>query len=328
MSDPHTLPKPDDVAAAAVRLQGLARLTPLLRDEALDALTGAEVWIKPECLQRTGSFKIRGAGNRLLQLTSEEKQRGVVAYSSGNHAQGVAEAARVLGIKATIVMPADAPAAKRAGVVERGADLVAYDRATESRETIAAEIGDRTGAILVPSYDDPAIIAGQGTAGLEIFQTLGPDRAPDAVLCCTGGGGLIAGIGLAADHLGVRTELYACEPDGFDDHKRSLAAGRRVANAAQTGSVCDALLAPEPGALTFALNRDRLAGALVVSDAQALDAVAVAFRRLKLVVEPGGAVALAALLSNQIELKGQRVVVVLTGGNVDPGVFAKAIGGA
>lgn len=328
IAEDHTRTPPvfEDVADAAERIENVAVRTPLLRSHVLDAATGARVFLKPECLQRTGSFKIRGAYSCLSNLSEDERARGAVAFSSGNHAQGVAEAARLLGMSATIVMPSDAPAVKCAGVTSRGAHIRYYDRFTESREEIAREIAEETGAVLVPSYDHRDIIAGQGTVGLEIaedMEALG--EATDALICCVGGGGLIGGISLAFGELSAATTIYAAEPAGFDDHRRSVALGRRVRNAASGGSICDALLAEEPGAMTFEINKDSLEGGLVATDAEALAAVAFAFRRLKLVLEPGGAVALAALLAGRVDLRGQTVVVVLTGGNVDPPVLARAL---
>jgi len=321
-----TLPRFQDIQAAAHRLKGEAVRTPLLTNAALDAAVGGQVFIKPEPLQRTGSFKFRGAYNALSQFDERRREAGVVAFSSGNHAQGIAEAARILGIPATIVMPADAPEIKKRGVIARGADLKLYDRETESREEISEAIAEATGATLIPSYDHPDIIAGQGTCGLEIFETLAElNIQADQLTCCLGGGGLIGGIGLAAKALSPQTRLYGVEPEGFDDHLRSLQAGRRVPSPRKSGSVCDALLAPEPGELTFALNQTQLSGVKVVSDEDALGAVRFAFETLKLVVEPGGAVALASILSGKLDAKDRTTVVVLTGGNIDPAMMARAL---
>ncbi len=325
-ADTQDLPNPDDVAAARLRLKDVARHTPVLTDELLDACVGADVFLKPECLQRTGSFKIRGAYNRLAQIPPGERKRGTVAFSSGNHAQGVAEAARLLGMPATIVMPHDAPEAKTAGVLRRGARLVGYDRLRESREAIASQIAEDTGAWLTPSFDHPHIIAGQGTAGWEFAQDLAARGVTlDVLICCVSGGGLIGGVALAFEALSPATRLYAAEPAGFDDHRRSLAAHALRSNKNAGGSACDALLAPQPGDLTFALTQDRLAGGLVITDAEAFAAMAFAWRRLKLVLEPGGAAALAAALCGRLDLRGARVGVVLTGGNVDAATFAAAI---
>lgn len=323
-----TLPTFADIEDAAARIKGVAVETPLVRADALDDAVGGRVFVKAEVLQRTGSFKFRGAYNRIGRLTAEERKAGVVAYSSGNHAQGVATAAKLVGAPAVIVMPADAPALKIQNTRALGAEVVLYDRATQSREDIAARIqAERGGATLVPPFEDRFVIAGQGTAGREIAHQLEAFGArADVLLCPTSGGGLTAGIALAMKSLSPDTALYGVEPAGFDDYARSLAAGHRVKNAAQSGSLCDALLTPEPGEMTFAINRTKLSGVLTVTDEEALAAVAFAFMHLKLVVEPGGAVALAALLSGKLKLDGRTAVVVTSGGNVDPDVFARAIG--
>ena len=316
------LPTFADVQAAASRLHGVARRTPLLESEALNALAGGRILLKAEPLQRTGSFKFRGAYNAIAQIAAPT----VVAYSSGNHAQGVAAAARLLGKAATIVMPADAPAIKIENTRAAGAEIRLYDRLRESREAIGAEIAAHSGAALVRPYDDPRIIAGQGTAGLELArqaQELG--AALDAALIPCGGGGLIAGCSLALHELCPGIEVYAVEPAGFDDTARSLAAGRRLANPPDGRSICDALLVPTPGELTFELNRPVLAGGLAVPDEDALRAMSFAFRALKLVLEPGGAVALAALLAGQFNARDRTVGVVLSGGNVDPALFARML---
>lgn len=315
-----------DVEAAAVRLAGQAVVTPLLSNPGLDARFGGRVVIKPENLQRTGSFKFRGAYNKISQLPASARTSGVVAYSSGNHAQGVAAAAALMGIPATIVMPADAPAIKIENTRGYGAEVITYDRYREEREQVTAAIVERTGATLVRPYDDPDIIAGQGTCGLEIAQQaekLG--LALDIMLVCCGGGGLASGTALALSGRSPGTAIYSVEPAGFDDTARSLAAGERLQNEPGALSFCDALLAPTPGALTFPLNQRLLAGGLSVSDAEVTRAMAWAFRHLKLVVEPGGAVALAALLAEKLDFKGKTVGVLLSGGNVDPATFAQAI---
>ena len=315
-----------DIEDAARQIHGVAVVTPLLRNDALDAAVDGRVFVKAEVLQRTGSFKFRGAYNRISRLSASERRAGVVAYSSGNHAQGVATAAGLVGAPAVIVMPSDAPAMKIDNTRRLGAEVVLYDRATQSREEIAGAILAERGAILVPPFEDPFIIAGQGAAGLEIaLQLDAAGAAADVLLCPTSGGGLTAGIALAMETLSPATAIYGVEPFGFDDTARSLAAGERVKNASQSGSLCDALLTPEPGALTFSINQPRLAGALAVTDEEALAAVAFAFRHLKLVVEPGGAVALAALLSGKLALNGRTAVVVASGGNVDPAVFVRAL---
>lgn len=317
------LPVFEDLRAAERRLDGVVARTPLLSSPTLDRATGARVLIKAECLQRTGSFKLRGAYNRLAALPEAERARGVVAFSSGNHAQGVAEAARLFGVPAAIVMPADAPKSKAAGVTARGARIVTHDRDTEDREAIAAKIAAETGAHLTPSYDHPDVIAGQGTTGLEIAEDA-PEPF-DALVCPVSGGGLMAGIGLAFETLSPATRLYTAEPAGFDDTRRSLLAGAVRANVSMSGSICDALMARRPGALTFPINKRLLSGGVAVSDAEALAAMAFAFRHLKLVLEPGGAAALAAVLLGKLDFRGARVCVVATGGNVDAGLFARAL---
>lgn len=321
-----TLPTFDDVRDAALRLEGQAVLTPLLRNEALDAACGGKVWIKAEVLQRTGSFKFRGAFNRLCRLDADQRTRGVVAFSSGNHAQGVADAARMLGMPAVIVMPTDAPSIKREATLGYGAQVILYDRFTESREAIAERLALERGAVVVPAFDDFYVCAGQGTVGLEAAAQLEAVGAQaDLLLCPASGGGLLGGIALAFEALSPRTDLYVVEPAGFTDHADSLVAGHPVVRVPDRASLCDGLMAPRPGDLTFAINGPRLRGALSVSDDQVLAAMAFAFRHLKLVIEPGGAVALAALLSGQMALGGRTAVVIASGGNVDPAVFAQAL---
>lgn len=320
------LPDFDDVRAAATRLAGHAQRTPLLAGTPLDERTGGRILLKLETLQHTGSFKFRGAYNRLAQLDQAQRKAGVVAFSSGNHAQGVAYAARLLGVAATIVMPTDAPRVKLQNTLALGAQVITYDRLRESREEIAARLAAERGAVLVPSFDDPDIIAGQGTVGLEIVeQATALGVRLDDVIVCTSGGGLVAGTALAVRALSPATRVWTAEPEGHDDHRRSLAAGRREANAPGTRSICDALLAPEPGVLTFEINRRLLAGGLVVSDAEVRDAIAYGARTLKLVIEPGGAVALASVLAGRIELAGRTVAVVVSGGNIDDGLLGEVL---
>lgn len=315
---------PTDIDAAADRLAGVAIATPLLRSDWLDEATGARVFIKPECLQHTGSFKIRGAYNRLAQFTEAERKAGAVAFSSGNHAQGVAAAARLLGMEAAIVMPADAPAMKLANTRAYGAEVVTYDRRTESREAIARRIAEARGAVLVPSYDDPHIVAGQGTVGREIAaQMREAGVCPDIVLCPVGGGGLISGSALALKDSFPDVAIHGVEPAGFDDAARSLAAGERRGHDPDAESVCDALLAAMPGEIPFAIMQRTLAEGLAVTDDAVAAAMRFAFMRLKLVVEPGGAVALAALLSGDFDARGKTIAVVLSGGNVDAPLFAQ-----
>ncbi|MBI1205738.1 MAG: pyridoxal-phosphate dependent enzyme [Azospirillum sp.] len=315
-----------EIEAAAVRLAGHAVVTPLLSSPLLDDRLGGRLLIKAEPLQRTGSFKYRGAFNRISLIPEAERGRGVVAYSSGNHAQGVAAAARDLGLQATIVMPADSPAIKLRNTHAWGARVVTYDRHRESREEIGAALTAETGATLVKPYDDPGVIAGQGTVGLELAaQAAALGLVPEAVLVPASGGGLLAGIALAVAARLPGCPVWAVEPAGYDDTARSLAAGRRLAITGEPQSFCDALLMTIPGEITFEINQRRVAGGLVVSDGEVAAAMAVAFDAFKLVVEPGGAVALAAVLSGKIPCRGRTLAVVCSGGNVDPAVFAAAL---
>lgn len=321
------IPDVDDVRAAARRLAGHARRTPLLAATPLDGLTGGRILLKLETLQHTGSFKFRGAWNRLSQLDESQRAAGVVAYSSGNHAQGVAEAARRLGIRATIVMPADAPRVKLQATRDMGAEVVTYDRASESREQIAERLATGRGAVLVPSFDDPDVIAGQGTVGLEIAeQAADLGLVLDDVVVCCSGGGLTAGIALALEELAPQARVWTAEPAAHDDHRRSLEAGRRQRNEPGVpASICDALLAPMPGELTFAINQSRLAGGLVASDDEVRRAMAFAARRLKLVVEPSGAVALACVLAGKVPVQDRTVAVTVSGGNVEDALLAQVL---
>ncbi len=324
--DSLNLPGLAEIEAAARRLAGRAVVTPLLESPALNARLGGRILLKPETLQRTGSFKFRGAYNRLSQLDEARRSAGVVAYSSGNHAQGVAAAAQLLGLPATIVMPSDAPRIKVANTQGYGAEVVSYERGTEDRKAIAEAIAAERGATIVPPYDDPDIIAGQGTCGLEICQqaeALGLHL--DAILVCCGGGGLTAGTGTAARALSPETEVYTVEPAGWDDTARSLAAGQRLANEAPPTSFCDALLAKEPGVLTFDINRRVAAGGFAVSDDEVAEAIRYAFTTLKLVVEPGGAVSLAALLAGRFDARDRCVAITLSGGNIDPELMARLL---
>jgi threonine dehydratase len=307
----------DDVRTAAVRLHGHAVRTPLLRSDAVDRFCDGRVWFKPECLQRTGSFKFRGAYNRLAALDTAERARGVVAFSSGNHAQGVALAAKLLGIAVTIVMPQDAPAVKVAATEADGATVVFYDRYTGDRAVIAASIAAETGATVVPSYDDPFIVAGQGTAGLEVAEDLAALGVAAALaLVCCGGGGLASGFA-----LGSGLPVVTVEPAGYDDVARSLAGGVIVPVDSPGPTICDALQTMVTVPLTFDILKARGTTGVAVTDAEAAAAVAFAFRHLKLVLEPGGAVALAAALTGRVDLAGKTAVVVLSGGNVDPEIF-------
>jgi len=325
LSAAHRLPEYADILDAARVIEGHAVYTPLLESHDLNARLGGRILIKAEPLQRTGSFKFRGAFNRISRIGRAARKAGVVAFSSGNHAQGVAAAASMLGLAATIVMPGDAPAIKRRNAEALGAEIVSHDRATEPREKIAEAIARKRGATLVRPYDDALVIAGQGTVGLEIadqLEALG--LRPDALLVPCGGGGLIAGCALALRERFEGLAVLAVEPAGFDDTGRSLKAGTLLANESGAGSICDALLAPAPGEITFALNRRLLAGGLVVDDDMARQAMVYAFERLKLVIEPGGAVALAALLSGLYDCRGKIVAIVASGGNVDREMFFAA----
>jgi threonine dehydratase len=310
-------PTPADVHAALRRIAPHIVRTPMLRNDALDRLTGATVLIKPEVLQRTGSFKLRGATNAMLRLDGETLRRGVVTYSSGNHAQAIACAAHRLGAPAVIVMPADAPEIKRRHTAAWGARIISYDRATENREEIALRVVAETGAVLIPPYEHPDVIAGQGTLALELAaDAAAAGLAMDAMLVCTGGGGLISGCALAMSDVSPGTKMFAVEPAGWDDTARSLASGARESNDGLGSKFCDALLTVTPGELTFGINRRLVSGGFAVSDDEVRAAMRFAFEHLKLVVEPGGAVALAALLAGRLEVEGLVVGVVLSGGNV------------
>lgn len=315
-----------DIEAAAARLRPYINRTPLLRSNLLDMRVGGRAFLKAECVQRTGSFKIRGALNRILQLTEDERAAGVVAYSSGNHAQGVALAAQLAGVEATIVMPEDAPVVKRERTRRAGAEIVSYDRLSESREDIAAEIADSKGAVLVPPFEDPHIIAGQGTVGLEILEEA--DRLKidiDQILVCCSGGGLSAGIGTVFAALSPKTKLITVEPNGYDDVKRSLVAGSRVTNVPGNTSLCDALLLPTPGAMTFSILKELGATGVSVSDREVMGAIRFATEELRVVVEPGGAVALAAILYGHLETRDMVSVATLSGGNIDLSLLEQAL---
>ena len=316
-----------DIEAAARVLAPFAVRTPLLSSPALNERAGTEVFLKPEMLQRTGSFKFRGAFNKLSSIPQAARGGGVVAFSSGNHAQGVAAAAKILNMQATIVMPADAPLSKRERTKSYGAEVVLYDRDRDDREAIARDIAGKRGATLVRPYDDPFVIAGQGTVGREIAEDMAAlGLAPDIVVAPVSGGGLIAGVATAVKARFPKAMLMSAEPDAFDDHARSLRAGRREPHKAEGRTICDALMASIPGEITFAINSRLLTKGVTASDAEVGVAVGYAFRELKLVVEPGGAVGLAALLSGQIDARGKNVVIVLSGGNVDAELYAKLIG--
>ena len=320
------LPSYDDVAAAGVRIAPHIVRTPMLRHRLLDQRSGGVVLIKPEPLQRTGSFKLRGATNAVLQLSDSERRAGVVTHSSGNHGQATACAAASQGIHATVFMPTDAPRIKVESTRAWGAEIRHYDRAADDREAMARAHAGRIGAVLVPPFDHPDIIAGQGTLALELVEdATAAGLTLDALLVCTGGGGLIAGCALAVEGASPGTRMYAVEPADWDDTARSLACGTRLANAPGGSTLCDSLLSKMPGEITFEVNRPRLAGGLTVTDEEVLAAIAFAFAHLKLVVEPGGAVALAALLAGRLDARGQVVGVVISGGNVDACVFGRAL---
>jgi threonine dehydratase len=320
------LPTAVDVDAAAVRLAGVALRTPLISSPTLDALTGGRIFLKAETLQRTGSFKFRGAYNKVSAIPEADRKGGVVAFSSGNHAQGVAEAAKLLSMPAVIVMPADAPRPKRERTAALGAEVVLYDRQREDREAIATAIARERGAVLVPPYDDPLIIAGQGTTGREMVEDLAAlGLVPDLVIVNASGGGLTAGIALAVKARAPAARIYTAEPAGFDDHARSFRSGKRERNSAMTGTICDALMAQSPGKLTFEVNRTLVGEGVSASDEEVARAVAFAFRELKLVVEPGGAIGLAALLAGKVDVRDKIAVAVLSGGNVDPELFYKLV---
>ena len=319
-------PQYSDITSAAERLHGHARITPLLESDLLNERLGGRLFIKPEMLQRTGSFKFRGAFNRISRIGEAERAAGVVAYSSGNHAQGLSLAACLHDVPATIVMPHDAPEIKISSTRAHGAEVVFYDRLTENREAIGERLADDRGATLVRPYDDPYVIAGQGTVALELAaQARDVGARLDAVLLPCGGGGLTAGSALALAEECPGTEIYAVEPAGFDDTACSLAAGERLSNDASARSVCDALQMPMPGEMTFAINARLLAGGLVVDDDAAMAAMAAAFSHFKVVAEPSGAVALAAVLEGVFAIKGKTVAVVCSGGNVDAQAFRAAL---
>ena len=312
-----------DIEAAAKRLIDVAVRTPLLQNAELDRITGGKVLIKPECFQSVGSFKIRGAYNLLSQLSAEQARRGVVAWSSGNHAQGVALAGKLLGIHAAIVMPEDAPAAKLRNTRELGGEVITYDRYTGDREAIARDIAAERGAEIVPSFEDDRIIAGQGTVGLEIAEQSQALGLPvDQALINCGGGGLTSGVTIALKSHNPEIDIYAVEPEEFDDTARSLAGGERVAIKEGARSICDALQTDMPGQLTFDIMRKYDCGALTVSDAEVREAMRFAFRNLRIVVEPGGAASLAAILAGKVETAGRTTAIVFSGGNVDVEQFA------
>src|SRR5690242_17077236 len=318
---------PADIDAAARVIAPFAVRTPLLSFPVLNERVGGNVFLKPELLQRTGSFKFRGAFNKLSSIPNDKRAGGVVAFSSGNHAQGVAAAAQLLKMKATIVMPSDAPVSKVERTRSYGAEVVLYDRDREDREAIARGIAEKRGATLVKPYDDPMIIAGQGTAGREIADDMAAlGVSPDIVVAPASGGGLIAGVATAVKSKFPQAQVIVAEPKDYDDHGLSLRAGHREAHHAAGRTICDALMAAMPGELTFSINSKLLANGVIASDEEVGAAVASAYRELKLVVEPGGAVGLAALLAGRLDLRDKTVVIVLSGGNVDAELFSTLIG--
>ncbi|HRO03920.1 MAG TPA: threonine/serine dehydratase, partial [Terricaulis sp.] len=299
------------------RIEGIAVRTPLVRNDKLDELTGAKIWVKAENLQRGGAFKMRGATNAIAALDPEVRKRGVIAFSSGNHAIAVSTAAKIFGVKATIVMPADAPRIKLETTRANGAEVVTYDRVNESREEIGAKISGDRGLALIKPFDDPFVIAGQGTAGLEIAQELSPDIA----LVPGSGGGLTSGVAVALPNACV----HAIEPEGHDDITRSLKSGKRERNAPGIRSICDGLLTEEMGDITYEIARTRFAGAVSVPEIEVKRAMAFAFRHLKLLLEPSGAIGLAAALTGAVDVKGKTIAIVASGGNVDAETFMDAL---
>ncbi len=313
------------IEAARLRLDGHVRRTPLLSSPFLDEMAGRRVFVKPECLQHTGSFKFRGAWSAISALDPAVRARGVIAFSSGNHAQGVALAARMHGIPSVIIMPFDAPRMKIENTRAFGAEVVLYDRAKEDRDAIGAQLSQERRLTLIKPYDEPLVIAGQGTTGLEIAEQAAELKIDKAdVLVPTGGGGFLSGISLALAAKAPGFSANPCEPEGFDDVTRSLQSGQRERNASMSGSLCDAIVTPQPGEITFPIMSRLCGTGIVVSDDEALHAVALAFSRLKIVVEPGGAVALAAALFHGSQL-GPDVIAVCSGGNIDAEVFKMAL---
>ncbi|WP_028032520.1 threonine/serine dehydratase [Chelativorans sp. J32] len=314
------------IQAARDRISGHARYTPFLDSPFLDEIAGRRVLVKAECLQLTGSFKFRGAWSAISALDQEVRKNGVIAFSSGNHAQGVALAARMHGVPCVIVMPSDAPRLKVENTRAYGAEVVLYDRANESREAIGAHLAQERGLTLIKPFDEPLVIAGQGTIGLEIAdqaREAGIERAEVLVPC--GGGGLTSGISLALEACAPGFKVHPCEPAGFDDTTRSLASGKFERNEKMAGSICDAIVTPSPGEITFPIMRRICGAGIVVTDDEALHAMAIAFSRLKIVIEPGGAVALAAALFHGSEIDGDTAIVVASGGNVDAALFRQAL---
>jgi threonine dehydratase len=314
------------IRAAAARIHGHALRTPLLNSGFLDEIAGRRVWIKPECLQHTGSFKFRGGYSALSALDPAIRANGVIAFSSGNHAQGVALAARMHGTSAVIIMPSDAPQLKIDNTRAYGAEVVLYKRGSEDRDEIGDRLSRERGLTLVKPFDEPQVIAGQGTTGLEIAEdanAMGITNA-DVIVCC-GGGGLTSGIALALEADAPTLRVRPAEPEGFDDVARSLRSGVIESNTATSGNICDAIITPRAGDIPFPIMKRLCGPGLVINETEALGAMAQAFFRLKLVAEPGGAAALAAALYRRDEIKGDDVIVTISGGNVDPAMFARAL---
>ena len=317
----------DMIHAAAERIKGHAVQTPLLNAPLLDEIAGRRIWVKPECLQLTGSFKFRGAWSALSALDPESRAKGVIAFSSGNHAQGVALAARSHGVAAVIIMPADSPSQKLENTRAYGAEVVTYDRDTEDRDEIGARLSAKRGLTLIKPFDDPQVIAGQGTTGLEIAAQAAAQgiKKADVIVCC-GGGGLTSGIALALEAEAPGLRVRPAEPEGFDDVARSLRSGGIERNNRISGNICDAIITPQAGDLPWPILKRLCGPGLVITEQEALQAMAYAWSRLKLVAEPGGAAALAAALFRKEEIEGDDVIVTISGGNVDADMFARALG--
>ncbi len=314
------------IYSADKRIRGNIRETPLLSSPFLDKIARRRILIKAECLQHTGSFKFRGAWSAISALKIDQRKKGVIAYSSGNHAQGIAAVAQIFQIPSVIVMPSDAPILKIENTKSYGAEVILYDRSKQSREELGISIAKNRGLTLIKPYDDKKVIAGQGTLGLELVSQLSKYSIQNAdVLVCCGGGGLTAGVALALAEVASHLRVRPCEPEHYDDTARSLRSGKREVNIASHNSICDAILTPTPGELTFPILKELAGQGLVVSDAEVLIAMAQVFLRLKLIVEPGGAVALASALFRKDQIEGDTVVVVLTGGNTDVKTFRRAL---
>lgn len=319
------IPVFQDVEQAALRIKNYVYRTPLLCSPILDEIANARIWLKAENLQVTGSFKARGAFNALLNMSPEQRARGIIAYSTGNHGQAIAWAARRLNTKATIVMPSDAPQNKIRGALKQGAEVRQYDRRSESREAIGMKILEETGGTLIPPGDHPDVLAGQGTVVLEALAQLKQatsDNSPGVFITPCGGGGLAAGSSLVLDRLSPSTRIFAVEPAGFDDTVRSLSSGRRENNPPDSRSICDALQANTPAELPYAINRQLLTGAVAVNDEEVATAIRFALEQLHILVEPGGCVALAAVLAGKLDIKGENTILVLSGGNIDMPLLA------